>query len=108
MAYKDFRDFLSTLEKEGQLLTISEEVKPEPDIASAASAMSRFGGETPAMLFNNIYGYTNAKIAMNVMGSWPNHALMMGMPKSTPLKDQFFEFARRYSQFPVPVEREET
>ncbi len=27
MAYKDFRDFLSTLEKEGQLLTISEEVK---------------------------------------------------------------------------------
>lgn len=108
MAYKDFRDFLSTLEKEGQLLTISEEVKPEPDIASAGSAMSRFGGETPAMLFTNIYGYQNAKIAMNVMGSWPNNALMMGMPKSTPLKDQFFEFASRYSEFPVPVQREET
>jgi vanillate/4-hydroxybenzoate decarboxylase subunit C len=108
MAYKDFRDFLSTLEKEGQLLKISQEVMPEPDLGSAARAISNLGDSTPALLFNNINGYQNATIAMNVIGSWPNHALMMGLPKNTPVKEQFFEFARRFSQFPVPVKRENT
>ncbi|MHA7767254.1 phenolic acid decarboxylase BsdC, partial [Bacillus atrophaeus] len=60
------------------------------------------------LLFNNIYGYNNAQIAMNVIGSWPNHAMMLGLPKDTPVKEQFFEFAKRYEQFPMPVKREET
>jgi 4-hydroxybenzoate decarboxylase len=29
-------------------------------------------------------------------------------PKDTPVKEQFFEFAKRYDAFPVPVKREET
>ncbi|MFB0637349.1 phenolic acid decarboxylase BsdC [Bacillus rugosus] len=108
MAYQDFREFLAALEKEGQLLTVNEEVKPEPDLGAAARAASNLGDKSPALLFNNIYGYHNAKIAMNVIGSWPNHAMMLGMPKDTPVKEQFFEFAKRYDQFPMPVKREET
>ena len=107
MAYKDFRDFLKKLDEEGQLLNIDDEVMPEPDISSAASAMSNLGDQTPALLFNKINGYEHAKVAMNVMGSWPNHAIMMGIPKNTPIKEQFFEFAKRYDQFPGPVERVE-
>lgn len=34
MAYQDFREFLAALEKEGQLLTVNEEVKPEPDLGA--------------------------------------------------------------------------
>lgn len=108
MAYQDFREFLAALEKEGQLLTVNEEVKPEPDLGAAARAASNLGDKSPALLFNNIYGYNNAQIAMNVIGSWPNHAMMLGMPKDTPVKEQFFEFAKRYDQFPMPVKREET
>ncbi|MFW2107461.1 phenolic acid decarboxylase BsdC [Bacillus spizizenii] len=108
MAYQDFREFLAALEKEGQLLTVNEEVKPEPDIGAAARAASNLGDKSPALLFNNIYGYHNAQIAMNVIGSWPNHAMMLGMPKDTPVKEQFFEFAKRYDQFPMPVKREES
>lgn len=108
MAYQDFRDFLNTLKKEGQLLEVQEEVKPEPDLGAAARAANNLGDKSPALLFNNIYGYTNAQIALNVIGSWPNHALMLGLPKDTPVKEQFFEFARRYDQFPVKVQREET
>ncbi|CAN2253821.1 phenolic acid decarboxylase BsdC [Bacillus vallismortis] len=108
MAYQDFREFLTALEKEGQLLTVKEEVKPEPDLGAAARAASNLGDKSPALLFNNIYGYHNAQIAMNVIGSWPNHAMMLGMPKDTPVKEQFFEFAKRYEQFPIPVKREET
>ncbi|UQZ49027.1 phenolic acid decarboxylase BsdC [Bacillus sp. PK3-037] len=108
MAYQDFREFLAALEKEGQLLTVNEEVKPEPDLGAAARAASNLGDKSPALLFNNIYGYNNAQIAMNVIGSWPNHAMMLGLPKDTPVKEQFFEFAKRYEQFPMPVKREET
>ncbi|NLS86628.1 UbiD family decarboxylase [Bacillus subtilis] len=108
MAYQDFREFLAALEKEGQLLTVNEEVKPEPDLGAAARAASNLGDKSPALLFNNIYGYHNARIAMNVIGSWPNHAMMLGMPKDTPVKEQFLEFAKRYDQFPMPVKREET
>ncbi|AFI26918.1 phenolic acid decarboxylase BsdC [Bacillus sp. JS] len=108
MAYQDFREFLAALEKEGQLLTVNEEVKPEPDLGAAARAASNLGDKSPALLFDNIYGYHNARIAMNVIGSWPNHAIMLGMPKDTPVKEQFLEFAKRYDQFPMPVKREET
>lgn len=106
MAYRDFRDFLDTLDKEGQLLTIEDEVRPEPDLGSAGRAISNVSDKSPALLFTNINGYQDARIAMNVIGSWPNHALMMGLPKNTPVKEQFFEFARRWENFPVPVRRE--
>lgn len=43
---------------------------------------------------------------MNMIGSWENHALMLGLPKNTPVKEQFFEFARRFAKFPVAVRRE--
>ncbi|MEC3841978.1 phenolic acid decarboxylase BsdC [Bacillus amyloliquefaciens] len=108
MAYQDFREFLAALEKEGQLLTVNEEVKPEPDLGAAARAASNLGDKSPALLFNNIYGQHHAQVALNVIGSWPNHALMLGMPKDTPVKEQFFEFAKRYDSFPVSVKREET
>ena len=42
---------------------------------------------------------------MNVHGSWPNHALALGMDKKASLRDQFFEFVRRYQQYPGELER---
>ena len=105
MAYKGLREFLNVLEKNGQLLRISEPVLPEPDIASAACAGTKLGDQSPALLFENIKGYTTAKIAMNVHASWPNHALAIGMAKDTPLKGQFFEFVKRYQTYPGKIER---
>ncbi|GEO24318.1 phenolic acid decarboxylase subunit C [Alicyclobacillus acidoterrestris] len=108
MAFRDLRSFLETLEREGQLVRVTQQVKPEPDLGSAARAVNNLGDTSPALLFNNIYGYKNGRVALNVIGSWPNHALMMGLPKDTPVKDQFLEFARRWNQYPVPVERVDT
>lgn len=105
MAYDDLRSFLDTLDKEGQLLRIEEEVNPEPDIAAAANAVPRLGDHAPALWFDNVKGFVNPRIAMNVHGSWANHALAMGMPANTPVKEQVEEFIRRWETFPVPVER---
>ena len=105
MAHDDLRSFLQTLAKEGQLLHITEEVAPEPDLAAAACAATRIGDTSPALYFDNVTGFTNARIAMNVHGSWPNHALALGLPATTPVKEQVEEFARRWGDFPVPPER---
>ncbi len=40
-------------------------------------------------------------VVTNVHGSWANHALMMGMPKDTPVKEQFHELNRSWDKFPV-------
>jgi vanillate/4-hydroxybenzoate decarboxylase subunit C len=103
-AYQDLREFLSVLEQERQLLRITEPVKLEPDLAAAACALTKLGESSPAILFNNMAGYTDAQVAMNVHGSWPNHALALGLEKDAPLRDQFFEFARRYQQYPGEME----
>jgi UbiD family decarboxylase len=104
-AYKDLRDFLSVLESEGQLLHIADPVRLEPDLAAAACALTGFGVRIPALRFDNIAGYENAQVLMNVHGSWPNHALALGMDKDASPRDQFLEFARRYQQYPGEVER---
>jgi UbiD family decarboxylase len=82
-AYQDLREFLSVLEQEQQLLRITDQVKFEPDLAAAACALARMGENSPAIVFNNIAGCSNAQVAMNVHGSWPNHALALGMDKDT-------------------------
>ncbi|HEX4222406.1 MAG TPA: non-oxidative hydroxyarylic acid decarboxylases subunit C [Pseudonocardiaceae bacterium] len=102
MPYDDLRGFLRTLEEHGQLLRITEEVRPEPDVAAAANAAARLGDASPALYFDNIAGFTSARIAMNVHGSWANHALALELPKETGTEEQVREFIRRWDRFPVP------
>ena len=106
--YQDFREFISVLEEQGQLLRIKDEVKFEPDLAAAACALGQIGGEVPALMFENISGSPDAQIVMNGHGSWPNHALALGMDKDASLKEQFFEFVRRFQLFPGEIERVDT
>jgi UbiD family decarboxylase len=51
-------------------------------------------------MVENIKGYNNS-VVLNVHGSWKNSALMMGLPKNTSVKDQFFELDKRWSKYPV-------
>ncbi|WP_037577729.1 non-oxidative hydroxyarylic acid decarboxylases subunit C [Phaeacidiphilus oryzae] len=108
MPYDDLRGFLAALEKEGQLLRIPDQVLPEPDIAAAANAAARLGDNAPALWFDDVKGFGGpgaARIAMNVHGSWANHALALGLPKTTSTREQVEEFARRWDAFPVAPER---
>ncbi len=103
MPFDSLREFLTKLESEGQLVRITEEVKPEPDIRAAACAAARMEGG-PALLFEKIEGYGTRQVAMNVHGSFLNHALMLDLPKETGLKAQFRELVRRFDDYPVPPE----
>src|SRR3972149_7312002 len=104
MPYRSLRDFLLKAEAEGQLVRIKEQVLPEPDIRAAACAAGRLPGG-PILLFEHIRGYGDKQVAMNVHGSWQNHALMLDLPKETDLKAQFHEFSKRWDRNPVPPKR---
>ncbi|MFD1270933.1 hypothetical protein ACFQ51_00320 [Streptomyces kaempferi] len=71
---------------------------PRPPTRHHASGMRR------ALYFDNISGFTDARIAMNVHGSWANHALALELPKETGTKQQVEEFIRRWAEFPVRPE----
>jgi 4-hydroxybenzoate decarboxylase len=106
MPYGSLRDFLIKAEEEGQLLRIREEVRPEPDIRAIACAASKVP-RGPVILFEKIQGYRDKKVVMNVHGSWENHALTLDLPKTTQVKEQFYEIVRRWDRYPVAPKRVE-
>src|SRR5262245_54704531 len=62
----------------GDMLALPDgPVSLEPDLGAAGCAISQLGETSPALLFDNIRGYHDAKIALNVHGSWPNQALAL-------------------------------
>jgi len=103
--FDDLRSFLTALQAEKQLLRIERSVNPEPDLGAAGRAVANLGTTAPALLFTNIAGFTDAQVALNVHGSWANHALMLGMAKTSTIKEQFFELDERWQKYPVAVDR---
>lgn len=93
MAFDDLRSFLQALDDHGQLLKISEEVNAEPDLAAAANATGRIGDGAPALWFDNIRGFTDARVAMNTIGSWQNHAISLGLPPNARLKSRLMRLS---------------
>jgi UbiD family decarboxylase len=85
--YQDFREFLSVLEQEGQLLRITERVNFEPDLAAAACALVRMG-ETGVLSENSI------RLGIRIVGQ--NHR-MIGADACNPL------LARNVHRRPVQV-----
>lgn len=100
-----FRDYLAELERHGQLLRIDDEVKAEPDLGAAGAAAPKLGDRAPALLFTDVAGFRDPNIVLNAHGSWANHAIALGLPPETPVREQAEEFGRRWDAFPVPVER---
>ncbi len=105
MPYDDLRAYLAALDDAGQLLHITDKVDPEPDLAAAGAAAARLGEAAPALYFHNVTGFTEPRIVLNAHGSWANHAIALGLPPATPVREQVAEFDRRWDQFPVLPER---
>jgi vanillate/4-hydroxybenzoate decarboxylase subunit C len=89
MAFQSLREFLAALQEQGQLVTVHDALLPEPDIRAYLRAAADLGNDGPAVVFDNIRGYHGYRIAGNVHGSWANHAILLGLEKSTPMREQF-------------------
>ena len=64
--YKDLRDFMKALEKDGDLLRVREEVDPRLEITEVLDRAVKEGG--PAVLFEKVKGYS-VPVLGNVMGT---------------------------------------
>ena len=76
MQYKDLRDFLTGLEKAGELLRIDESVSPRLEMTAIADVALRRAG--PALLFTKPDGF-DAKVLANLFGTPRRVALGMGV-----------------------------
>ena len=106
LAYDDLRDWIKTLEKEGELKRIREEVSPELEITEITDRVSKAGvgrqgsvaGEQrkeirdqrpearyapggPALLFENVKGHPGHKVLMNQFGSERRMAMALGVDR---------------------------
>ncbi len=76
LAYKDLREFVETLERQGELRRIQTEVDPELEITEITDRVSKANG--PALLFENVRG-SAYPVLINAMGSYRRMATALGV-----------------------------
>ncbi len=99
MAYNDLRDWIHTLEKNGELKRITAEVSPDLEITEITDRVSKIGAASaaakrrasatnsayapggPALLFENIKGHPGHKVFINQFGSERRMALALGVER---------------------------
>jgi len=101
MPYDDLRSFLKTLEEQGQLLRITDEYLPEPDVAAAAKRRRPHGRQRTRAVLRQRQG-------LHRRPHRDERARLVGQPRprsraaqGTGTKDQIDEFIRRWAEFPV-------
>ncbi|KJY84354.1 3-octaprenyl-4-hydroxybenzoate carboxy-lyase [Vibrio galatheae] len=75
MSFKDLRDFVAHLEKQGKLKRISHPVDPDYEMTEISDRTLRAGG--PALLFENPIGYS-MPVLTNLFGTPERVAIGMG------------------------------
>jgi 4-hydroxy-3-polyprenylbenzoate decarboxylase len=84
MAYKGLRDWINTLEKEGELARVKTKVDWNLEIGGINQ--KAYDMEGPALLFENIKDHENTlcrKLFTSSLSTFPRIALMMGLPKDS-------------------------
>lgn len=84
MKYRDLRDFISQLEKLGELKYVSRPVSPDLEMTEICDRVLRTHG--PAVLFKNPEGY-NIPVLANLFGTPHRVALGMGEQSVTALRE---------------------
>jgi len=86
MAMKDLREFIDILDRQGQLVRITEEVDPYLEIGEIADRVSKKSG--PGLLFENPVNRRTGEryampVAINMMGSYERMAWALGADART-------------------------
>ncbi len=84
MQYKDLRDFIDYLEKQGELIRITEPVDPRLEMTEISDRILRNAG--PALLFENPIGFSTP-VLTNLFGTEHRVALGMGQEDIHKLRD---------------------
>ena len=91
MAYRDLRDFLKRLEKEGELKRITAEVDPVLEITEINDRVVKAGG--PALLFENPKG-SRIPVVTNLVGTERRMNLALEVDSLTEVADRISSISR--------------
>ncbi|HEX9888181.1 MAG TPA: menaquinone biosynthesis decarboxylase [Nitriliruptorales bacterium] len=75
MAYRDLREFLTALDRAGELHEITAQVSPILEITEIVDRVVKAGG--PALLFRNVEGY-DVPLVINLFGTEKRMAMALG------------------------------
>ena len=92
MAYNDLREWISALERAGELKRIRAEVDPILEISEITDRVSKSKDGGPALLFENVKGYRGWPVLINQFGSARRMKLALGV-------ESLDEIAGRIHQF---------
>lgn len=98
MIYKDLREWIEALDKEGDLLRLKDELPLEPNAGAAARASCNLQG--PGILFEKPAGY-HRKMAISLHGAFRRTAMAMGLPSSATNRQQMEHWIKSYENYPV-------
>ena len=84
MKYRDLRDFIATLEEQGELVRVTAEVDPYLEITEICDRTLRAGG--PALLFENVKGH-DMPLLGNLFGTPKRVAMGMGQESVEALRE---------------------
>ena len=82
MAYKDLRDWISALERSGELKRVRVEADPILEVTEIADRVSKSKGAKPggpALLFENLAGHPGSKLLINQFGSELRMQMALGV-----------------------------
>jgi len=92
LAYDDLRDWISALERAGELKRVRAEVDPILEITEITDRVSKSADGGPALLFENVKGYRGWHVLINQFGSARRMRMALGV-------DSLDEIATRIHQF---------
>jgi len=102
MAFRDFREFIDTLDKTGDVVHIKQEV--DWDLEVGAIGRRAYEMQAPAVLFERIKDYPEGfRIFGGSLGTFRRVAIAMGLDPETPVKELYAEYERRINQPIKPV-----
>lgn len=94
MAFNDLREFISTLEKTGDSISINKEV--DWDLEAGAINRRSYEMSGPAIWFKKIKDYPPGfTIFAGSLGTYRRVAVALGLPPTTPLKDLYATYEER-------------
>jgi len=88
MAYENLKEWISTLEREGELARVKAKVDWDLEIGGITQEV--FDKEGPALLFENIKDHEDTlcrRLFTGSLATYSRVALMMGLPKDTPSQE---------------------
>jgi len=101
MPFVDLRDFITALEKSGDLLRIGKEVDWDMEVGAISRRVLEQGG--PALLFEKIKDYPSGYAILNgPVATWRRVAIALELPPDTPLPQIYAAYEERQDKQLTP------